>query len=69
MGLFFYWLSRPWIFRGFLQGTFGAHEKLSNVFDFVVGALHHESAEFSLIAPDGQKFSNEDAEESLVALR
>jgi UBX domain-containing protein 6 len=53
----------------FSQGTFGAHEKLSNVFDFVQSALCHESAEFSLISPDGQKFSNEDASQSLVDLK
>lgn len=52
-----------------LQGTFGAHEKLSNVFDFVMGALAHESAEFSLISPDNIKFSNEDADNTLVELR
>lgn len=34
-----------------------------------MSALQHDYAEFSLISPDGQKFSNEDAEETLVALR
>lgn len=34
-----------------------------------MGALHHESAEFSLISPDGVKFSNEDADNTLVELR
>lgn len=53
----------------YLQGTFGSHEKLSTVFEFVIGALQHESAEFSLISPDGQKYSNEDSEQQLVALR
>ncbi|CRK95504.1 CLUMA_CG008973, isoform A [Clunio marinus] len=53
----------------YLQGTFGAQEKLSTVFDFVMGALQHETAEFSLISPDGQKFSNEDADQTLVALK
>lgn len=53
----------------YLQGTFGSHEKLSTVFDFVNGALHHESAEFSLISPDGQKYSIEESEQQLVALR
>lgn len=51
------------------QGTFGANERLSTVFDFVQSALQHESAEFSLVSPDGQKFSNEDVDQSLVALR
>lgn len=53
----------------YLQGTFGSHEKLSTVFEFVVGALQHESAEFSLISPDGQKYSIEESEEQLVSLR
>jgi hypothetical protein len=51
------------------QGTFGALEKLSTVFDFVMGALQHESAVFSLVSPDGQKFSNEDVDQTLVSLR
>lgn len=51
------------------QGTFGANETLATVFDFVMGALQHESSLFSLISPDGQKFSNEDSDQSLVALR
>lgn len=51
------------------QGTFGAHEKLSTVFDFVMGALQHESSSFSLVSPDGQKFSNEDVDQTLIALR
>lgn len=52
-----------------LQGTFGALEKLREIFDFVSGALYHESTAFSLISPDGQKFSNEDVDQSLIALR
>ena len=39
------------------------------VFEFVQAALQHESAGFSLIGPDGQKFSNEDADQTLVSLR
>lgn len=51
------------------QGTFGSLEKLSTIFDFVMESLQHESAAFSLIGPDGQKFSNEDVEETLTSLR
>lgn len=53
----------------FLQGTFGVHEKLSEVFDFVLGSLEYESAEFSLISPDNSKFSVEDSEKTLSTLR
>lgn len=57
-------------FRYFaVKGTFGVHEKLANVFEFVAASLHHESAEFSLIAPEGGKFSNEDSEKTLHNLR
>lgn len=57
------------VFISTKQGTFGANETLASVFDFVMGALHHESSLFSLISPDGQKFSNEDSDQTLVALR
>lgn len=53
----------------YLQGTFGVHEKLSEVFDFVLGSLEYESAEFSLISPDNLKFSIEDSEKTLSTLR
>ncbi|CAH1711567.1 unnamed protein product [Chironomus riparius] len=53
----------------YLQGTFGVHENLSNVFEFVLGSLEYENSEFSLISPDGSKFSNEDSEKSLSVLR
>jgi len=65
-------LLRPVIFSSsssYEQGTFGVHEKLANVFDFVMSALTHETAEFSLISPDGVKFSSDDAEQTLATLR
>ena len=53
-----------------VKGTFGVHEKLANVFEFVAASLHHESAEFSLVfSPEDGKFSNEDSEKTLHNLR
>lgn len=51
------------------QGTFGVNENLASVFEFVLGSLEYENAEFSLISPGGLKFLNEDSEKSLSALR
>ncbi|KAG5675935.1 hypothetical protein PVAND_005792 [Polypedilum vanderplanki] len=53
----------------FLQGTFSVYEKLSNIYEFVASQLQHESAEFSLLSPDGVKFTDEDQGKTLYALR
>ncbi|XP_049546471.1 UBX domain-containing protein 6 [Anopheles darlingi] len=54
----------------YLQGTFNVYEKLSQVYEFVQSCLMHESAEFSLIAPGGQKVSHGDElDKSLYDLR
>lgn len=47
----------------YLQGTFNVHEKLEDVFEMVSSCLKHDKAEFSLVAPTGQKFSNGDERE------
>uniref|UniRef100_A0A2M3Z660 Putative ubiquitin regulatory protein n=1 Tax=Anopheles braziliensis TaxID=58242 RepID=A0A2M3Z660_9DIPT len=54
----------------YLQGTFNVYEKLSQVYEFVQSCLMHESAEFSLIAPGGQKVAHGDElEKTLYDLR
>lgn len=53
----------------FLQGTFNVYEKLSQVTDLVRSCLMHESAEFSLILPTGQRFTEGDSEKSLYDLK
>lgn len=54
----------------YLQGTFGVYEKFGQVYEFVHSCLMHESAEFSLVSPGGQKFDvQEDLDKSLYDLR
>ncbi|KFB43213.1 AGAP006391-PA-like protein [Anopheles sinensis] len=54
----------------YLQGTFNVYEKLSQVYDFVHSCLMHESAEFTLVSPGGQKFDDQELQEkSLYDLR
>lgn len=53
----------------YLQGTFNVYEKLSQVYEFVQSCLMHEAAEFAIISPTGQRFSDEDHDKSLYDLR
>uniref|UniRef100_A0A182R5J6 UBX domain-containing protein n=1 Tax=Anopheles funestus TaxID=62324 RepID=A0A182R5J6_ANOFN len=54
----------------YLQGTFNVYEKLGQVYEFVQSCLMHESAEFALVLPGGQKFDErEDLDKSLYDLR
>lgn len=53
----------------YLQGTFNVYEKLAQVYEFVQSCLMHEAAEFALISPTGQRYSDEDHDKSLYDLR
>ncbi|XP_058832809.1 UBX domain-containing protein 6 [Topomyia yanbarensis] len=53
----------------YLQGTFNVYEKLFQVFEFVQSCLMHEAAEFALVLPTGQRFTDTDMEKSLFDLR
>uniref|UniRef100_A0A1Q3FFG3 Putative ubiquitin regulatory protein n=1 Tax=Culex tarsalis TaxID=7177 RepID=A0A1Q3FFG3_CULTA len=53
----------------YLQGTFNVYEKLSQVYEFVQSCLMHEAAEFTLISPTGQRYSDEEQDKSLYDLR
>ncbi|XP_065077762.1 UBX domain-containing protein 6 [Ochlerotatus camptorhynchus] len=53
----------------FLQGTFNVYEKLSQVYEFVQSCLMHESSEFALISPTGQRFTDADFDRSLYDLK
>ncbi|XP_053685420.1 UBX domain-containing protein 6 [Sabethes cyaneus] len=53
----------------YLQGTFNVYEKLSQVYEFVQSCLMHESAEFLIVSPTGQRFSDADLDKSLFDLR
>uniref|UniRef100_A0A182JLQ8 Uncharacterized protein n=1 Tax=Anopheles atroparvus TaxID=41427 RepID=A0A182JLQ8_ANOAO len=54
----------------YLQGTFNVYEKLNQVLEFVQSCLMHESAEFSLISPGGQKIDEPELlDKSLYDLR
>ena len=51
------------------QGTFGVHEKIENVMEFVRENLEDESLNFHLTTPTGHKLTSEDETKSLVDLR
>lgn len=53
----------------YLQGTFSVYEAMSTVINFVAESIKHESAEFSLIAPDGHKFTEVELQTTLLNLR
>lgn len=53
----------------FLQGTFGVHERLGDVVDFVRAALKQEEFEFALAMPAGARLSRTDYEKTLHELR
>uniref|UniRef100_A0A182QK73 UBX domain-containing protein n=1 Tax=Anopheles farauti TaxID=69004 RepID=A0A182QK73_9DIPT len=54
----------------YLQGTFNVYEKLNQVYEFVQSCLMHESAEFALVSPSGEKYVEQDEhEKSLYDLR
>ena len=52
-----------------LQGTFGVHEKVESVIEFVRENLEDESSNFYLTTPTGHKLTSEDEQKSLVDLR
>lgn len=51
------------------QGTFGVHEKVENVIEFVRENLEDEGLNFYLTTPTGHKLTSEDEQKSLVDLR
>uniref|UniRef100_A0A182NIF2 UBX domain-containing protein n=1 Tax=Anopheles dirus TaxID=7168 RepID=A0A182NIF2_9DIPT len=54
----------------YLQGTFNVYEKLGQVYEFVQSCLMHESAEFALVVPGGDKYcEQEEHDKSLYDLR
>ena len=53
----------------YLQGTFSVYETIATVIGFVAESIKHESAEFSLITPDGQKFTEVELQTTLLNLR
>lgn len=53
----------------YLQGTFNVYEKLSDVYEFVQSCLYNEAIEFSLNAPAGIRFTDDDIDKSLFDLR
>ncbi|XP_053673301.1 UBX domain-containing protein 6 [Anopheles nili] len=54
----------------YLQGTFNVYEKMNQVYEFVQSCLMHESAEFALVSPSGQKLDEQDElDKSLYDLR
>ncbi|XP_034236603.1 UBX domain-containing protein 6 [Thrips palmi] len=52
-----------------LQGTFGVHEKISSILEFVRENLEDEELKFSLTTPSGHRLTAEDEQCSLVDLR
>lgn len=52
-----------------LQGTFGVHEKVSTIVEFVRENLEDEELNFSLTTPSGHRLTAEDEQSSLVDLR
>ncbi|CAO1318306.1 unnamed protein product [Diamesa hyperborea] len=53
----------------YLQGTFSVYETMSTVTNFVAESIKNETAEFSLIAPDGHKFTDVELQTTLLNLR
>ncbi|XP_026481528.1 UBX domain-containing protein 6 [Ctenocephalides felis] len=53
----------------FLQGTFSVYDKISQIFDFVRGALHNEKAGFTLLTPSSTILDNESNDQTLLDMK